>query len=272
MLAAVCNESTLAASVVQGLAAVVDDSLTFPAAVVVVTPPTGIDAIPDMILWLKSDAGLYLDTAHTIAAGGGDSIGAWLDQSPSANHTTQGTNASQPSISFLTLNSRPLVVFSAFAKNWLNITSALSLGAANDYTIYYVGKTSIGNNTTWACLCSSTTNAIIGLYNTSGAKMQDSSGTSQTLTATYSASLPVAARARKSSSSYAWKQNGATEQTAFNPILSTFTLDAVGIGLSPGGTNYGGFIGEIIVYARALTTTEMATVETYLTGRWALTV
>jgi hypothetical protein len=63
-------------------------------------------------LWLKSDAGLYQDTAKTtLATLDGDSVGAWEDQSGQGNDATQATSSKQPALKLNKLNKKPIIRF-----------------------------------------------------------------------------------------------------------------------------------------------------------------
>lgn len=79
-------------------------------------------------LWLKSDTGLWQDTAGTTAAtANGDPIGRWDDQSGNGRNATQSTSGARPTLSTATqyggINS---VEFTAATGQWFDLPNFLS--------------------------------------------------------------------------------------------------------------------------------------------------
>ena len=67
-------------------------------------------SIAGLLLWLRADAGIYTDEAATTQAiGDGDAIGAWRDQSGNERLFVQGTAANQPILKRASINGWPVI-------------------------------------------------------------------------------------------------------------------------------------------------------------------
>jgi len=87
-----------------------------------------------LALWLKSDTGLWQDTAGTVpATAHGDPVGRWDDQSGNNRHATQATAGARPTIS--TANQYggiPSLEFTAATGQWFSLPNFLTAFTAGE--------------------------------------------------------------------------------------------------------------------------------------------
>jgi hypothetical protein len=234
-------------------------------------------SISGLVGWYRADQGLYQASTGTgsLAATAGDVVGYWADQSTSANHSSQSTSGNKPTIG-ATLNGLPTVNFNG--SQWTNLTSGMTMAVAGDYTIYYVGLTPPINSQSWVSLFSRVDKSMFGKYNQDGPVAVDSG--SVNFVGVSGAAFPsaagvgVAARARHIASGtfWKWKNNGLAEGSGVSSAMGDLTFTCIGTGLGSAGGTAQGNVGEILVFNRALTTPEQTNVETYITGRWGVSV
>jgi hypothetical protein len=216
-------------------------------------PPT---TISGLMLWFE--AGQISGVAD------GGAVATWSDASGNGHDATQATGTKQPLYrSTGTLpNGKPVVVFDG-----VDDTLGLSATLGSAATVFMVCNPSavasaylIGGNG------SGNTPAIISGFSSKSFEYFDS-GDRQTLSAS-GTGFHVLSVVQTDGSSYAGWFDGASAFSASPTVnISGKTLTTIG---SAGGTsNFAGFsVAEIIVYNRALTTTERQQVESYLTAKY----
>ncbi len=105
-----------------------------------------IDGTSNLKLWLKADEGVYTDDGCTTAAGNGNSVACWADQSGSSNHFTQVTPGYRPAFAVGVLNNMPALQFNGIGQ-FLEKSLSSDLNASN-YTIFIVAHVT-GNLSTY---------------------------------------------------------------------------------------------------------------------------
>lgn len=266
-IAAITNENTLAASVVQGLAAVVDENAAYYTVTSGGGGPFTNTTVAGLQLWLRSDYDCkQADT--TPATSAGQYVEHWGDGSVNVNSAEQTNPIYLPQISG-SINGIPVVGFANNAgfKTSLHLASTLTLGGSNDFTIYYVGTTPSSTSAVMPGLCDVVGNSQACLFTSSGGNVYDSSTGTLTLASGFATSTNVVIRVRKVGTSYYWKYNGSSEVSA-TATLTTLALKDVGLGLA--AVTGGGSLGEVLAFSGALSSGDQTTVEDYLYSRWAL--
>jgi len=223
--------------------------------------------------WYKADSGLFqLSNGTTAATNTGDVVGYWADQSGNNNNITQATTANKPTLANSSINSLPVVFFPNVLKSWLSFAVAPPLGGSGvDFTVYMVGAVAGTSTHSSPGLMSGATGNDINLFNNSITEFVDAAINVANPTATLVTASNHAMRYRKSGSTYFFKTGG-TETSATNATIGVITPTLIGFGSNTAAQGYDGTLGEVIIYNRALTGTEQTQVETYLSGRWGLTV
>lgn len=89
--------------------------------------------LDNLYLWLKTDAGVYTDTAMTTPAADGQTVGGWADQSGNDRHMTQNTAGNRPEYNTNQINGLPLFAF--LANKTLRFASSHNLNLATAYCI-----------------------------------------------------------------------------------------------------------------------------------------
>jgi len=198
----------------------------------------------------------------TPATATSDPVGYWGDKSGNNRHATQATAGNRPTISATTQNGRRTLGFNGTSHVLASFTSALqpsSIFAVANCTSS--GNFPLGN----AILASDTTNHPLAWIengrwelvrwgqNMSGPIAAD--GTTNILSAT-----------NDGTTSTLFVNGGGAVTNAGG----TFSSGALTIGAATDTQYFGGRIAELLVYGRALTTTERQKVEGYLAWRWGL--
>ena len=236
----------------------------------------------DCKLWLRADLG-------NITLGTGANITQWNDLSGNANHATQtdGTNCPQFSASEAALGNRPAVSF--LTNDWLaaNGVAASLTGQDAPYTIFTVialAGSGAASLTLWSAgKIASNTQLDYSYVEKAGshgrrARIDDSSARTAGFSFTGVYANPTIV--------VDWFDGGAggtknttlhigttgTEKTQAYDVgtitITRFTIGALG---RSGEINFlDGDIGELIVFARALTDAEINLVANYLSARYGL--
>jgi hypothetical protein len=248
------------------------------------TPTTGgggsfqPNQLPNLVLWLKADAGVYQDAAGTIpATNNNDPVGRWSDQSGTGNHFTQTGSTLRPLYKtgsppwiqadgvndFLQGNApvtggTPRTIFvvvqaetTAAEDIWLDLGNRAA-GTGKGYSIGNVdisgmkfGIRTQNANRGWTPVVSGTTKSIVAVVQT---------GSDMTTITAYLNGTAM------------------TLQTTLNKTIDTVSpaylfRDSTS---SPGYSSCQ--IGEVIVYNRALSDAERVQVEAYLGSKWGIAV
>jgi hypothetical protein len=213
-------------------------------------------------LWLKGGAGTFQDTGLTTAAvADGDPVGGWQDQSGQGHNAIQGTAAAKGTLKLNVKNGKSVVRFDG-VDDYLTST----FGAATPFHLFVVlspsggGASNVGSPVGF-----NDGNNRLG-YATLNATF-DVGGTSITpTTPSQNSWYVVAAKANGSSSKV--RVNGADNVSG---TVGSQTATSLVIG-DDGSTarEFQGDIAELLWYSRALADTEVAQVESYLNGLYAV--
>ena len=231
-----------------------------------------------MALWLKADS---LDLAD------GGSVTSWKDVSGNEHEFVQASSSAQPTYraSDSDFNNMPVVdcdggdslATSAF-------TSALN---PSQFTIFTVAA-SAGPGANWQGIISSRDNTVFKGYNvfarwSGDDRWQFVTGTSSayhflTGTSAVVANTPAIVTSVLSggdgagaSATKTLRVNGTQENTASSNFHKLTATASTTVGLAPSAFRLTGQIGEIIMYNRALSTTEIQQVEGYLSEKYGIT-
>jgi hypothetical protein len=223
------------------------------------------DDIANLVVWLKSDTGVYSD-AGTTPAVADDPVQQWNDQSGSGNHFTQATLANRPLYKTAVVNSLPALRYDATNDS---LSSTLTRGLGGTYFIVYchngAGSANrrglVGGN-----------NWLIGPYGGQHS-FYGGGGFVANTDAPVTQNVFVAATARQSTSA------GADGKFWVNAVDKTDTpansTGGPGANFGTGAANpfvepLDGDIAEVIAYSRELSDGEVDDVHAYLQTRYGL--
>ncbi len=224
--------------------------------------------IYNMKLWLDSS------DLSTITKDGSNKISQWNDKSGLGNHATQGTGTKQPTWTASQLNSKPTVYFDN--TDTLAVSSASLYAVANGgNTCFAVAKNSNASGVTdyvWHMSEAGSGRNYLAYLPTEGSirsqsRTLDSNGVSYT-TSVNNAYQVI--RTRRSGTTQAIAVNGSAETTnAFG--ADEDGVDAFYLGSRANIDSFlDGYIAEILIYSRVLSSHEIALVERYLANKWAI--
>lgn len=218
--------------------------------------------VPDLVEWLKADAGLYTTAAgSTPAASNGDPVGRWEDQSAGLNHLTQATGAARPTLVTAAVNSRPCVrydgvddflasaMFTRSQPHFLLLVAKLRTWTANTYWLD-------AGNVDRAVLYSGGTNGVGTYAGSDGPAINNVSGSWVILgTAFAGASSSITLNAG----------------TPVTGNAGTSGADGLTLGSRAGGSSFTEIdVAEVIAYTRVPTAQERSDLLAYLNARYAI--
>ena len=237
------------------------------------------------VLWLKADVGVFVDAGVT-AAMNGQSVQQWNDQSCNGYNVSQTNAANKPTWEQYAFNGKPALFFdgSTGDKNLNNITQNL-VGSGSARTIFIVAQ----KKCEWSdggTLFSFRKTPLMGAlmwYSTGGNLYTYTDGQTTTNNATVDNSLLNIAYINPTFFTYLVSTQNAKIDLYLNGTQQS--VSQVGNIASENGTNgftvgaredfgsqgWKGWIAEVIVYDRALTTTERQSVESYLQTKYGTT-
>jgi hypothetical protein len=231
------------------------------------TYPVGQIPNSGLVLWLKADTGISKD---------GSAVYAWADQSGANNNVSQYTDAAKrPTLVTDAASGRPAVEF-AGGNQSLN-TLGLVLSGTTAFTTFEVLKFNSVPANTYQYAWWNGQDSIAGGYGSSvsglSLKLRMAWGSSDKAV-TFADALALQQWYRMSSryqgtTHQAWMNGsyiGQSSKYGSNFIGGFFSLGNFGPSSTKG---LFGDIGEVLIYNRALTDTERASVDTYLTARWS---
>lgn len=224
-------------------------------------------------LWLDAEQGVYSDAGTTLATNN-DTVQQWNDQSGNGNHVSQATGGNRPTFKTAGINSKDSVEFADPSF----MDSATPVVAAP--------------NTVFAVHVMTLSDAFGGVIWDSKANVRHNFYWDDVLNPDFfrSASVNIETTTVGFGSQFdeyitAVTYNGASSSIFMNGAdvgdgsvdLGSNALDGITLGTlraGLGGGNYylNGQIAEVIVYDSALSTGDRATVETYLSNKWGITI
>lgn len=226
-----------------------------------------------------SGLAVWLDAQKITGLAAGAAVAQWNDLSGNARHATQGTGAAQPTYQTGAIGGRPGVLFDS-TDDWMTFGDVTFLDGLSAVSVFAALK-NVG--TGGAKMILSKFNGTAGqqnircfmqsagygfeITNSGGTTVESYGGTATTRPQVYGGIYDAAA-----TFVYANGVRGDTDaQTGvFANVTTVMRLGADG---SAGGVAqqfYNGYLGEVLLYTKALTAIERRQVEKYLGARWGL--
>jgi hypothetical protein len=227
---------------------------------------------------------LWLDASDssTITKDGSNKVSQWNDKSIYGNNITQSTSANQPVFLSNTLNGLPVVSFggsNVFMSSASGFGTNNSLSGPATMTVFYIYKKTISTNGGvfgWG-LTANTLQAF-GFYDDGSLSAYAYAGannyyTSTPSTATWYLSLYKKAGAAVNTSSAF--RNGVDVSTSGHSVSNSNINGTASFNLGRwsdySSNTLNGYIAEVIIYNRSLSTVETTQVESYLKSKWGIT-
>lgn len=219
--------------------------------------------VPNLVLWL--------DASQVTGLTDGAAVSAWPDASGRAHHATQASAANRPTYRSAALSGKAAMRFDG-SDDYLRIAGTI-VGGTQARTVFFVARPDVVGNKGVVDLGNGTTLGAgflvtpeYGVRVNGGSRLWLPSASTQTMqigvlqftgTTTNGISLWINGTLRSPSSTIA-----ATIQTSGSGSVGTWTAGPIG------NNNFDGDIAEIIVYDRALSTTERQAVQQYLDTKY----
>ena len=254
-----------------GLSLVAQSGLRSPAFVAQLRPAAAGSYSPsdtaNLFAWYKSDA-LLTNSTGTSPPAADESVKGWGDSSGNGRHvTTNNPTAIMPIFKSAAAigKSQGGLEFGSGKRLRVGFT------ALPDTTIFVVWRAAISGGYVFAT-DSTNSSARQGVYQTGSGVLKIYSGTEQTASSVVpNPSWNILCGVFTSSGNDSSYTNGvvfSTTLTSGNQSLDGLTLGSDWSGSSP--LSVGEYLGEVIVYDRNLTGTEIGQVSTYLNSRWSV--
>lgn len=215
---------------------------------------------------------LWLDASQIVGLTEGTGVGSWLDGSGTAHHATQGTLSLRPTYRATGVNGRPSVRFDG-VDDHLRIASPLLVGSTARTVAFVARATVVGNRGIIDLGDGRTTGGAFmitpeyGVRVSGGNRLFQRSASAAaeigvitlpgTTTDSITAVINAVAVAPASTGSL-------VINTAGLATLGSFTAEPIN------KHNFAGDIAEILVYNRALTPTEVDTLQRYLAAKYSI--
>ena|SRR3990167_5968601 len=217
--------------------------------------------LPGLQFWVKSDAITGLADA--------DPVGDWNDQSGNANHATQSTAAKKPTYKTNIQNGRPIVRFDGVDDALLAADSA-TLDIASSITAFAAISFPTLNN--WGRVFDKAreTAYMLSLNTTGKSRFETNTGALESSTTLIASTFYII--------SFVWGSGIATHylngvadgsgavSTPISTNTSPLVIGAYGPNASQDFSKQD--VGELLLYAAALSSAERQNVEQYLNSRW----
>jgi len=238
-----------------------------------VPPPTPGAAVPasGLGLWLKADAGVKLN---------GSTVSKWTDQSGAGAHAVQSNASAQPRLALSAVNGKPALQFDGTADS---MNFQMAVNGLTGMTIFVVNSNTVAKD-----------GGAYGVYNSvmywnesadwggvfvspfqNVVKYEFGSGQANNLPAYKrpasigpAFTLTTAMKNQTTESLYVGGQLVLTQTGKRAAIANTLSTGNLGMGYL--NTRFAGSIAEILVYKRALSSTERQQVEQYLKAKYGL--
>lgn len=220
---------------------------------------------------------LWLDAAdsRTIIESSG-SVSQWNDKSGSGNNVTQGTGSEQPTTNATTQNGLNVLDFDG--GDAFIIPSGLFSIPNGPNTSFYVARRNtetaaqeiilamgeVGVNNNHMCFFLQTAGAITFFNRTAEANTVNSTGNTNT-------NFQIIRTQRNGTAQSIEVNRANNANNAFGQDAPNTDIGRIG-SRTGGSSRLIGSIAEMIIYNRALSATEIALVEDYLSNKWAITL
>lgn len=240
-------------------------SITLAASIGVAQSPGGVSS--GLTVWLKPDA------AGMTPAADGSAVETWNDASGLANHATQATLANRPQYYSNVFNGNPALGLTA--NRFLNID--FSEISNTNYTIITVSKRNQATGSLLSLLGTVSGQGLTLFYpsSTVSRHKQFSNWVSMTIPAYSANELPciMACHFNTTAGKKAWRIHDGANVTRTGSNITSYASTGQGrIGRGEASDYFNGYLAEVIVYDRVLTSTEVKQIHTYLSVKYGLSV
>jgi len=232
--------------------------------------------------------GLWLDASvDSSITFNGNTVSEWRDLSGNGRHFAQATAASQPNGVDRTQNGKRVLDFDGnrvLAGNSASLNFARAVGGVS---IFFAGKWDTLEGQATGVFISRGDSASSGRCNIDyassvsgfrmiGRRLDTDSAAVLTTAGNTNAGIFAGIFDYANSDGF-FRINGSTVASSTSFQANGVTQDNDSVGISIGGipslaSGLDGFIGEVVIYRRALTVTEQQTLERYLGAKWNITV
>lgn len=224
-------------------------------------------AMSGLRAWLRADTGTYQDTGRTTAATtDGATVAAWTDLSLNANHVTNGSAGTQPTLRLNVLNGRPVIRFNG-TNNRLDFGTLISDTAVTLFAVV-VFRGGAGDRALYATNKFATYVSIGSIANRWGGYQGTilDSGVALSVGASY-----VLSETMRAANDVDLSYNGTVVNSTAGNALDARTGST--LAADPSGVQFGQFdLAELVLYSRALAAAEVARMKWYLARRYAIAV
>jgi len=230
---------------------------------------------PGLVGWMDA-----ADTATTNITSSGGLVSVIRNKANSQNPFVQATGGNQPQTGVSTMASKNVITFNG-TSNYLSCNALAAYFTGNDTPIsvfaVYNPTTLTGSPAIWFAANSGNTTILFGHDNGNSNtfrifKRDDASILAQGVTTTAAASTPVMSSMSYAGSTLkAWKNGTSFYNGSFNVGVTTLNTFALGIRPTSSISNYfSGDIAEILIYNRALSDDQVASIQQYLSTKWRI--
>jgi len=231
--------------------------------------------IADLGAWFdaSNQSSLFQDTSLTSpVTTDSQSVAGWKDLSGNGRNATQGTSTRRPLYKVSQQNGLPGILFDG--GDCFDIANAAQL---DEVTLFFVGRVNVGGGGVFSPHIVGAASGGFQAY------LPQSGGSALKLILAEVTNLVVSTKAQADNTTVLWtgqfsnssntaltNLNGsaAGSKTPANTLNQTTSV--LGAGNSTGGSGWGGYFFECIIYHRKLSATEIARVENYLNKKWAV--
>lgn len=216
--------------------------------------------------------------ANTITESSGD-VSQWDDKSGNANNASQGTASNQPLLVADAANGHPVIRFDG-VDNFLSLPSVIISGSTLRTAFFVIRRADNGAAQTFFSLTTATSNIfiygrnpvdIIGSYQISSKR--DFTGSVADPT-DFFVLTHVTPTTNISTSEMRIDGSNLSVQSTNAGVFNTSSSGTSSIGRWRSGNPqyFDGDLGEIIIYDKALSNSEILSVESYLAVKWGVTL
>lgn len=206
-------------------------------------------------------------------------VARWEDKSGNGYHLTQGTANNRPTLRPATRNGRSVLEYDGANSNLVSASIANDLSALSIFAVF--SADTLGQNSLGAIWANNTAINLSGArqYRTqSGPTMAAAFGNNDSRNTATTYSLAAFTRyhvfwsgGTNRATDFSFLLNGSSLSPGLSGTLTTTAhpTGALAVGNTPGGTRaWDGFIAEVLVYTRLLSTSERTAVDRWLAGKW----